>query len=83
MLFKVTQSEMLRSDGDSLVIVFRCPEGYGPDFFQWGRQYEVELIDTAPDTGFGWSNHNAYQDLKLPTFWAESCKPRFFSGSSR
>jgi hypothetical protein len=83
MLFKVVQCEQLRSFGDSVVIVFQCPEGYGPDFFQHERQYQVELVDTAPGTGFGWLTVNAYEDLKLRTFWATSCRPRFFSGPLR
>ncbi len=80
MLFKVVLNETLSSDGDSVVIVFRCPGDFGPDFFQRERQYQVELEDAAPDTGFDWLTFDAYEGLKLRTFWATSCKPRFFSG---
>jgi hypothetical protein len=83
MLFKVVQSEKYMSEGDSVVMIFRCPEGYGPDFFERTRQYVVELVDAAPETGFGWSTLNVYKDAKLRTFWATSCKPRFFSGPLR
>ena len=83
MLFKVVQSERLNIYGDSVVIVFRCPEAFGPDFFQRERQYQVELVEKAPETGFAWSSMNTYHELRLPTLWALSCKPRFFSGSPR
>lgn len=81
MLFRVVQDERLRSTSDSVVIVFRCPEGFGSDFFQQGRQYQIELVDTAPDTGFSWMTSNSYVGLELPTFWATTAQPRFFSGA--
>lgn len=79
MLFRVVQGRPAGLVGDSVVVVFRCPEGYGHDFFYEGRQYAMELVKDAPKTGFDWSTVNPYADLGLPTYWATSCWPRFFS----
>ena len=80
MLFSVLASERREMIGDSVVIVFRCPEGHGPNFFARNGHYVVMMVKDPPDTGFGWTMLNSYAGLSLPTFWSVACDHRFFNG---
>lgn len=64
--FEIVQAKLPDYPGKKIILLHKCPEFLGINFFEQGKLYDV-VIFKDPNSGVG--ALNAHREEKLPTYW--------------